>query len=368
MKSQQSLDINYLGKLPVHTVLLIADIACLVAHVSFLVIFAFLGITEMVCFNIFSVLFYAALIPLVYCFPKHYTKFICVAMLEVVAHAIAATICIGWWSGFSMFIVCVAPIPFFLDFKRGVLAYIFSPIYVVIFFALKIYTDNSSHIIYTVENTKAINGLFLFNSFISFMMIIGVAIIYRVSHEISQQTLTEQNEKLSKLATIDPLSQLFNRRAMSDYLEKIHEKSLQTNSSYVIAMGDIDDFKHINDTYGHAKGDEVIQEISRIMVNAVPSEGFVCRWGGEELLFAIPFSDEKSGAEIAEKIRSELESRSFSYDNGSFGVTMTFGVCRSDNESSYEKTISMADDSLYYGKKHGKNQVVRYSVYCKSNG
>ena len=149
---------------------------------------------------------------------------------------------------------------------------------------------------------------------------------------------------------------------MTDYLRSIHDNSERTGEKYVIAMCDIDNFKMINDTYGHQAGDTALVRISQLIMRQVPTEGYVCRWGGEEILFIVPSCDCETGTRIAETIRGEVEALSFDAENESFGVTLTFGVSESRQGISYEKIISAADDCLYYGKENGKNMVVNESI------
>ena len=91
-----------------------------------------------------------------------------------------------------------------------------------------------------------------------------------------------------------------------DFIKKIESNSRRTNSVYSMCLGDIDDFKHVNDTYGHEVGDKVLRAVSDVIAGNVPSEGYVCRWGGEEILFVVPNTDTESCEKIAKSICQKI--------------------------------------------------------------
>lgn len=335
------------------------DIFCLLVHIFFLCVFKAFDITFMVYFNVGSIIFYS-LLAIVILTKEAYTFSVCIALIEIIIHAIAATVSVGWNWGFAMFIVCIVPIPFMLEFKKRFMPYLISTIIVLAFLILKAYTTVEGSVMYSVDSQAASTAMYMFNSFFAFFLIIAISAVFKISRAESQQKLNDKNETLIRLAAIDPLTQLFNRRAMTSYMKTVQERAAATNTTYVVVMGDIDDFKRINDTYGHSCGDKVIETVARIMAECVPSEGYVCRWGGEEVLFAIPNCTSEKGTQVAEKIRSKIEAERFTSENGSYGVTITFGVYECDGRISYEKGISIADKYLYYGKQNGKNVVINH--------
>lgn len=93
-----------------------------------------------------------------------------------------------------------------------------------------------------------------------------------------------------------------------------------------MCLGDIDDFKHVNDTYGHEVGDKVLRAVSDVIAGNVPSEGYVCRWGGEEILFVVPNTDTESCEKIAKSICQKIHECTFKENSRSFNISMTFGV------------------------------------------
>lgn len=121
-----------------------------------------------------------------------------------------------------------------------------------------------------------------------------------------------------------------------------------------MCLGDIDDFKHVNDTYGHEVGDEVLRVVSDVIAGNVPSEGYVCRWGGEEILFVVPNTDTESCEKIAKSICQKIHECTFKENSRSFNISMTFGVYSVTPNENYDEGISKVDKLLYKGKNQGK--------------
>lgn len=334
----------------------IGDAAFLTGHIIYLIMFAILGVTELMLYNCFSVAFYAVLLYVI-SICKNRNPLILVAMLEVVVHACLGIYFMGWGMGFAMFMLYIVPIPFFMPLKKFWLPYLLSVLDLIIFVFMKLFMINRAGI-YCFDGVVINNVVYLINMLFGFIIIIYVSSIYMVNREMMQYRMTAKNESLQKLASVDPLTHLFNRRAMMDFLRIIQSNSRQSGKTYVIGLGDIDSFKHINDTYGHTLGDEVLIEASRIMAACIPAEGYLCRWGGEEFLFAVPSADVSEGVKFADKIRSDLDKKEFSSEKGKFKVTITIGVCEVPPEGDFEKYITVADNRLYKGKANGKNTVI----------
>ena len=359
MSSWFTLVANFFSNVPRHKAILTIDASFLLSHVFYLIYFLVHDITEMFIFNIVSVLVYSMLAWLINKSPQHITAYACIALLEVSLHAGAATLFMGWDAGFSMFIICCAPFPFFLRFDRWYIPPLLDLLVAAEFIALKVYTVRPGGVIYTHVSQSSVTRLFIFNAVMSFIMIVAFSTIHKIMQQNEEQMIRDKNEELSMLIKIDPLSKLFNRRAMVEFLNQLDRISRYRQETYVIGMGDLDFFKHVNDTYGHASGDMVITTVSKIMTETVPSEGYVCRWGGEELLFAIPSADTEKGRIIAEKIRNQLKKYIFRTEEGvEFSVTITLGICECNGMTSYERGVSIADQYLYYGKEQGRNCVI----------
>jgi len=164
-------------------------------------------------------------------------------------------------------------------------------------------------------------------------------------------------EELEKYVNYDTLTHLLNRRSMGNYLKAAKEQAETGAATFCIMMLDIDDFKKVNDTYGHDCGDEVLKFVAGIVSNGVRKQDNVFRWGGEEILVLIN-ANEKDAVEIAEKIRAEIETQIVHYKDNEVSVTATIGISAYASGKNIHELTEDADKKLYYGKRHGKNQVV----------
>jgi len=177
----------------------------------------------------------------------------------------------------------------------------------------------------------------------------------------SREELQKVNRQLYEKATTDSLTGLLNRRKMMDFIEYEHERTDRSRQPYSLVMSDIDFFKKINDTYGHACGDTVLVEISRIFLSGVRKQDQVSRWGGEEFLMLLPDTEEKGARFLAEKIRTSIESHLFSTGTKDLNITMTFGISTREQDDDVETLIKQADIALYTGKENGRNRTILYS-------
>ena len=178
-------------------------------------------------------------------------------------------------------------------------------------------------------------------------------------------TMTEEmmdaNNRLQELlvrATVDDLTRIFNRGEIERRLKRMVEISSQsTGIGCSIIMGDIDDFKMINDTYSHQEGDVVLSCVAEIMKDVMTdelSEGVVGRWGGEEFMILLPRTSLERAADIAEKICDAV--RHFDFEKHE-KVTLSFGVTEYRRGERLTEFTSRVDENLYYSKEHGKDQV-----------
>lgn len=177
--------------------------------------------------------------------------------------------------------------------------------------------------------------------------------------ELNRQNeeLRSNMQKLNYLAFRDGLTGLYNRRyVVGDLVEDIRNPVQKQN--YLI-LADIDDFKNVNDTYGHDAGDMALVCIANIM-EAVCRDYKVIRWGGEEFLIVLFAVSEEEAYEMSERIRKEVEQFSFFHESGEFSCTITLGLHRYNEAEAIEQSIGYADKALYYGKRHGKNCSVWY--------
>lgn len=163
----------------------------------------------------------------------------------------------------------------------------------------------------------------------------------------------KMRDNLRKLVERDSLTGLYNRRSCHNMLQTM----IQKKETHCMVMCDIDFFKKVNDTYGHAAGDYVLREISALIKENVHNCGFASRWGGEEFLLVYKMGFEDTVKKAKQLHQSVLE-HTFNYEGTEMNITMTFGVASGTEDTHYERVIQKADELLYVGKNNGRNQVV----------
>lgn len=165
-------------------------------------------------------------------------------------------------------------------------------------------------------------------------------------------------DELEKYANYDTLTHLLNRKSMDGYLRAAHQKARNGKNPFCLMMVDIDDFKKVNDTYGHDCGDEVLKYVAHTIMSGVMKNDYVFRWGGEEICILMK-TDVEHAVAAAERIRKDIEHDTIRYrDEIEVSVTVTIGISEYKELSSLQDIMDSADAKLYWGKRHGKNQVV----------
>ena len=169
-----------------------------------------------------------------------------------------------------------------------------------------------------------------------------------------QDKLKNANKRLEDLSNIDGLTGLYNRRHLMEVLSQEFEEGKRYSTNLSFIMLDIDDFKSINDLYGHQKGDMVLKEIGKLLKRNLRSTDIVGRYGGEEFAIILPQTDIKGARITAERIRKQVEKHRF---EGLNRVTISLGVSSNKNCNSIDELIKRADNALYSAKRKGKNRV-----------
>ncbi|MDT8410100.1 MAG: tetratricopeptide repeat-containing diguanylate cyclase [Wenzhouxiangellaceae bacterium] len=160
---------------------------------------------------------------------------------------------------------------------------------------------------------------------------------------------------ITRLAREDPLTGLLNRRAFAELADLQQQRCRDQGMPLTIAMVDIDNFKALNDRYGHAAGDEVLQQLAALFSQALRSLDIVCRWGGEEFVFLLPGTDVQLAEQIAGRVSKEVKKTGFSTEAGVFSITLTFGIAPVYDD--IDTALQAADQAMYSGKHGGRDRI-----------
>ncbi len=179
---------------------------------------------------------------------------------------------------------------------------------------------------------------------------------------VIQHRLVKAQETLSFKATHDSLTSLPNRGEILRRLEIELERQKRTGQPFSVVLADADHFKRINDTYGHAVGDEVLREIAHRFVKSLRPYDSVGRYGGEEFLIVIPACDSQEAIITADRLRQNIAASLMRTATGSIPVTVSAGLITSNGEAqklNCSLLLRMADEALYRAKAKGRNRVER---------
>ncbi len=351
-------------------------------HLTFLTAFAFLGMYMMVCINIVSILVYVSgAIAARKGVSKHAFAWIIAFFAEVMLHAVICTVIQGIEVSFYLYPLMGMPVYGYLlfgycDKRTLVRTSLFMAIttFVVGFLTLgfvdrvgSVYALTDMHVL---SQTELIVLRTINVTFTTLMLMVFTLAFYM---ELSKllKALNESNRQLDYIATHDALTGLSNRRSLWTFFDVL-EKS---GDHFCIILGDLDDFKKINDTFGHECGDIVLKAVSGIILEKTDDKEMACRWGGEEMLIVMRGSREDCLKRVGE-IKDLISSLGITQDERPVKVSMTFGfVCRDEivNNSGevsspstelppahlgLDNLISEVDKRLYVGKRSGKNVII----------
>lgn len=324
------------------------DIVLLIIHSYLLVFFAVMHVNAMVVVNVFSVGIYFKMIPMPL---EKLEKFVLAIYCEVLLHMILAVVCVGWDFGFQFYSFALIPVMFYYDYlqrsKIGKRCYpvAVSLVVVVAFGAMRAYTWYCGAI-YEVNyaNVK------LFSNIMNALFIFIFLIFFMANYE----SLTINSDIM---ASRDQLTGLNNRHKMDEIMKMILEQ--KGRQEIAIAIMDIDDFKKVNDTYGHNAGDEVLKSVAGVVGKVQDKSTFACRWGGEEFL-VISFGSDcyQRLQEKMEQLVRNVSKREITCQEDKISVTITAGISQKIEEETIDRAISRADKCLYQGKMSGKNKLV----------
>lgn len=209
--------------------------------------------------------------------------------------------------------------------------------------------------------------------FRALMVLLGVALLYilyrlrvrrlharerRLERLVAARTseLKAAYAKIEEASLTDPLTGLRNRR----YLEQTIAGDLEGGGDLIVLLIDLDHFKSVNDTYGHAAGDAVLVELARVLRNSVRASDHVVRWGGEEFVIVIRAVARARAGEFAEKLRAAVEAHPFKLPDGTtLRRTCSIGYAAwPEGDLSFDRVIDIADEALYEAKRGGRNRAV----------
>lgn len=334
-------------------------------HCAFLIIFLTKSIIPLAVVNICSILLY--FLGCLFGVNKkndtmHYGWMVAY-YAEVVIHSVVATLMVGVDPSFQLYSLVIIPVAVYVLFFScrfekflatiisfvliGTVANVMSMLAVQWLDGFPYYPLSYSDI----DLQRNLNLIF------SALLLIVFSLMFALDIYVLIERLNESNRRLEYTATHDALTGLYNRHSLKPEFDRL----VSSGVHFCIVLADIDDFKQVNDTYGHDAGDAVLVAVSSAIAEETGEEDIACRWGGEEILVII-HAERSAAIETVQCIREHIVAKKVDFEDESIPVTLTYGFADSTEESDIEKLIALADDRLYYGKRNGKNVIISEDV------
>lgn len=328
---------------------------CLCVHILLMGFFACMHIWFMVTVNILSVLLYCFGVARIKT-TKKISQWLLAIFSEILIHCVLCNLIIGWGYGFSLYVLLMTPITynvccFSKNGKEGYRhANILSVASLIIVLTSCVAGGSANRI---VGADAIMTWMCGFNLTVSAVCLIFFSLYFVRSIKASYTMLEKKTKELHFLANHDALTGLRNRHNIKRDFEKI----VETCENFCVMLADVDDFKKINDTYGHTCGDRCLTYVADAIIKSVADDGIVCRWGGEEFLAILKLTAQE-GYKRAEEMRQRLCEALLQTEGYTITISMTVGFATSHDTRDTEELIHLVDERLYKGKNKGKNQVV----------
>lgn len=337
-----------------YLVTVIAMVLGVLNHLIFITLFYKYDITPLYYYNYLSLAVFTALLVTILK-KKTITLVMMLASVEILVHQTFAVSLLGWDYGFQYYIIAIPGLILLGDFKHISFPIIISLLSTVILVFIYFYSLTHPPT-YQLEEVKA--GLYLFNLISVAALVAVFSGLFAYISRQHEAVLLDAHEQLYITATTDSMTKLANRMKTFDLIEDQIIRTKRTGKPFTLAIADIDDFKMVNDNYGHNIGDEVIIGIAQLMKNSLREQDIIGRWGGEEFMIVLPDTDITGGKDVLEKLRKNVSTYPVKTDGTSIKVTITLGVAASNESETINDIIKLADNALYEGKRGTKNCIV----------
>lgn len=182
-----------------------------------------------------------------------------------------------------------------------------------------------------------------------------------VGHEIARRRdlseLETARKELERLATTDPLTGLYNRRYMEECLTKELERAKRYGKSFVIGLLDFDNFKELNDKYGHNTGDAALQLFAKVSAEMMRDTDIIARWGGEEFLILMPETGAAGALKYLQRLTDRVRESDFQAEDDRVELTLSVGLGIAEADDTLDNLVSRADIAMYEAKQAGRNVI-----------
>ena len=301
--------------------------------------------------NLLFVLIYGHLIGMTY---RNHTRKALIWYNVVTVAVVCSNVClIGWNSGIQHFLFVLVLIDLIFTcrnrWNQCAVVLFLCVIRLALYFYCRMYA--------TTIQLQIFYDIFLqvFTTVAVFFMLYLNGMMLARDSQIIERKLMKYNKELQRAANTDMLTKLWNRLFLMQYMEK---KVASPDIFMSIAIGDIDFFKKVNDTYGHECGDEVLRTLAAVFKKEMEGHGVVARWGGEEFIFVFEGVNGDEAMMLLDHLQRVVRDTVINYEGLQLKVTMTFGLVEYDTKLRLDENINIADERLYIGKEEGRDRII----------
>lgn len=343
-------------KIDLNMIYMVLSTVGLIIHIVYEVFFVIYSKEIIMKYNILSILIY--LLIIIFRKKISFNAFVLIVNFEVAVFATVAIFTIGFGYGFELLFLILISTNIFSIYGTNIIKNMFIILAAYLFFKLSYSQkflwnfDESLKVFYTLNFV----AYFVMVNLVNYMVIKFLD----ANAKLNSINLVEEKNKYREMVTYDNLTGLPNRMYMKKELcEACDDYNSGILDSLTVVFADIDNFKNINDTYGHLNGDIVLSTLGKVLQNSLRKEDVVCRWGGEEFIILMKNVDRGFASRIMDKVRDKVSKEKFVFEDQEIYVTMTFGVCSAyDTSILSDDIVKRADELLYEGKSMGKNVVI----------
>ena len=212
----------------------------------------------------------------------------------------------------------------------------------------------------TADYTESFKSRFL----ASFLAVAIMSYIHEFARHRSYSALQALRHKVEREARTDEMTGLYNRRHMYEYMQLAMQQVKRNQRPLSLLVIDIDNFKLVNDSFGHQFGDNVLVQVAHTLRHTLRNHDSIARWGGEEFLVLLADTDNEAAKIVAEKLRSTIEAMAIHYNGTQIPLTISIGMHSADPEESLDVMLNRADENLYTAKNTGRNRIVDSIPYA----
>ena len=311
-------------------------------HVVLFALFAALGLSLLAAGNALSILTYVICLKAIRAGRLGLAGML--MSVEIILHALLATWMLGWSSNFHFYLYCLVPIIAF-SFQH----------------ARKRRLVLNLAIVLVAAGTYAMRGATGIDSGVSprLLEIFGITNVLTATAlllhctALSVRFTHSMQLGLFHIANLDSLTNLYTRRRV---MRRVGQLTKDSNAAIILL--DIDRFKQINDSFGHERGDLILQRVAEVIRANVRGTDVASRWGGEEFLVLMPETSEQEACAVARRVLDRIAEWAGQSQDDPITVTATLAVARIGDDESFEDALNRADQALYHGKNQGRNRVM----------